>query len=155
MRGKLPLAAAALTLFACSSGHNAAGPETSVPTSAPSSNYCGFASLAEMPSATELSLTRAEHPKYRGCLYKGGNGYVKLQLFPTSDWDAQLSGQVSGANSTVQDVPGLGAEAKRVSPDLFVKTNSLMSFKVLVSPSQSQDDEVAVARVLLPRISAS
>lgn len=107
-----------------------------------------------MSSATKLSLTNTEHGEYAGCLYKGSNGYVKLQLFPTSDWETQLNNQASGADSTIEDVSGLGVEAKRISPDLFVKTDAQTSFKVLVSPSQSQDDEVAVAKVLLPRIQA-
>jgi hypothetical protein len=145
-----------LSLCACSSGHNGAAPGINTSTTTASSNSgCRFASLAEISSATKLSLSQTEDRGRVGCLYQGGNGYVKLTLFATSDWDTRLNKQASGANSTIEDVPGLGIEAKRVSPDLFVKVDSENSFEVLVSPSQSQNDEVAVAEVLVPRVSAA
>ncbi len=101
-----------------------------------------------------MSLTRTEDRGRSGCLYKGGDGYVKLELFATSDWDARLNKQSSDANSSIEDVPGLGVQAKQIRPDLFVRADAQTSFKVLVSPSQGLDDEVAVAKVLLPRIQA-
>jgi hypothetical protein len=147
--------ATALSVCACGSGQNGAAPGGVTTTSAASSSSgCRFASLAEMSSATKLSLSQTEDRGRVGCLYKGTNGYVKLQLFSTSDWDAKVNEQAGGAGSTVENVPGLGVEANRISPDLFIKTDSQTSFKVLVSPSQGEDDEIAVAKVLLPRIQA-
>jgi hypothetical protein len=150
------LLAIALSVCACTSKHSGAltgrGATT---TSAISANSgCRFASLPELSSATKLSLTQTEDRGSAGCLYRGGEGYVKLGLFATSDWDAQLNEQSRGANSHIEDVAGMGAEAKRISPTLFVRADSRMSFRVLVSPSQSLDDEIAVAKVVLPRVQA-
>ncbi len=149
--------AAALGVCACSGGHNGAAPESVTTTSRASSDPgCRFASLAEMSSAAKLSLTHTPHREYPGCLYSGSHGYVELQLFATSDWDAKVTDQSnqSGAYSFTEDVPNLGVEAKRVSPVLFIKADSEHSFWVLVAPSQARDDEIAVAKVLLPRIHA-
>lgn len=116
---------------------------------------CTYASLSEMSAASRLSLNETENRGLDGCLYSSHSGgnlqYVKVELFPTAGWEDHVNRQASGSHSS-EVLPGIGQEAEWVSPVVFVKANAQRSFLVLVAPSQGENDEIAVAKVIAPRI---
>ncbi|MBN2447645.1 MAG: hypothetical protein JXO22_13005 [Phycisphaerae bacterium] len=110
---------------------------------------CRFANIEEISEATGLTFTTTED-RQAGCLYDGPDGYIRLVTFPTAQYEQRVERQLKG--DTGRPVEGLGVEAIRASPTLFVRTIGSVSFSVLKSGDQSLDDEIAAAKVLLPRI---
>jgi hypothetical protein len=168
-----PVAAAVIapSLAACS-GHPSAAHQSSSQTSSSTQDGCRFATAAEIAVASGMPITQSTdngvmRRKQPGCEYTdippSGNARsaVEVNIYG-SLWDAQMARIEADPQAVVHDVPGLGQQAKYVTVtnpgqeggELYVKADSAHGFSIQMSePYETQQErEVAVAKLILPRI---
>jgi hypothetical protein len=168
----VPSVAAALltSLAACS--HPSDTARSSRSTSVSEQDGCRFATADEIAEASGIPVKQSTdmatvHMNNPGCYYtdapltsKQPRAAVTLQLFGDL-WDAEMAKIAADPHAVVEDVPGLGQQAKYVTAtnpaqhqgQLWVKANSTQGFSVgLSAENNNQQPEVAVAKLVLSRI---
>ncbi|WP_328435337.1 hypothetical protein [Nocardia puris] len=143
----------ALALSACGdSDSDGAASKDSPATALEADSGCRFASLEEISDAMGTTYSTAEDRGEDGCVYDSEDEYVELTTFPTSEYEQRLAEQLDGGSAQPTLVPNLGVEAVDAGPNLFVKTGSDISIKVLTSGRQAVEDQIAVAAIVVPRL---
>jgi hypothetical protein len=170
------------TLANCSSGKSNTSSNSSTPkpttTNTPSAgaaaqDNCRLATAAEVAEASGLRVKQAKDlgpsgdREGPGCYYAddvmNANSAVMIHLFDEETFDNKISRITADPEAKVQDVPGLGQDAKYVTAtnpgqyggELFVEATSTHWFSVRTSQESREDSlnsEIPVARLLLSRM---
>jgi hypothetical protein len=131
---------------------SAASEQTSAKAS-DSSSGCRFATVEEMSQASGEKLDQTKDRGADGCIYRGENSaYVELTTFPAAQYESKVTEQSHGGAKQLMPVNDVGIAAVYVSPDLFVKVDDQHAFKILKAPQGGPDPEIAVAKVIAPRL---
>ena len=138
--------------------------------SSPKQAGCGVATAAEIAEASGMPIRQSTDNSVvgwtePGCYYTdtafrdNPHAAVVVKLYGDT-WDAFAAKIEADPQDIVQNVPGLGQQAKYVTvthqPDglLLVKANPTQGFSIKLSSDTDnpQQREVAVAKLILPRI---
>jgi hypothetical protein len=125
-------------------------------------NGCRFASPEEVSAAAGVSLTKEIDRGVSGCTYTNGDEAsgtkVSVDTLDASDFDRDPTHK--SGSTEVFDVSELGVEAKYLitqhqgarSARLIVKADAAHAFIVEIIPTGDRDQEIYVAKFLLPRV---
>lgn len=127
-------------------------------------NGCRFAAPEEIAGPAGVTVTAELDRGASRCIYNNGEDasgaktFVQVDPLNAADFDREVA-KMAG-NADVTDVPELGVESKRLifqhqgvqSAVLMVKADAAHAFTVEIFPMADRANEVAVARLLMPRV---